>query len=475
MIDSRINKEQVCQQNKDLGILQNSRYGRQGKTIRDLRNFLTLTEKYTSQNSEPGDYYKAVWCRDAAYILKDQFLSGHHITVLEQLKHIWKNQIGTNSTKLIHGRGSPKTNFTPTNVKSDFIKNYYGALPTTIFENFSEVYALHPDIDSTALMIYASSSVLTKMMNDSADKGKKVSAIVTQFIKYLIPFLFRAIDFLSRRDLDNDGLLEQDHNEDWMDTVLREGKVVYSQACWLMALTSFSNLLFCNEKNDEALRLRHIASQLIHSIESKMWSDKVSCYMDIQTDTSARELSPGIIYQDTVFYAFAMSELLPDIGAPTFKARQLEKLNANCVNNKFFINGKKAQNIKKRLILTLRSIKNRTWIEDMPLVTEKPLIKTGPWILQSNEYHNYTHWPWITAVELLTRFRFGQTAECNVLLSNIFNHNQRKNKSNHDNIFYEWLNPRTKMGGGAYPFRTGISSYRLTSFEILSKSSLSTN
>jgi hypothetical protein len=40
---------------------------------------------------------------------------------------------------------------------------------------------------------------------------------------------------------------------------------------------------------------------------------------------------------------------------------------------------------------------------------EKPLLKTGPWILQSNEYHNYTHWPWITAVELLARFRFGQT------------------------------------------------------------------
>jgi hypothetical protein len=72
-------------------------------------------------------------------------------------------------------------------------------------------------------------------------------------------------------------------------------------------------------------------------------------------------------------------------------------------------------------------------------------------------------------VELLTRFRFGQTDECNTLLSNLFNHNGRKNKSNHDNIFYEWLNPSTKTGGGAFPFRTGISAYRLTSFEIMSK------
>jgi hypothetical protein len=103
------------------------------------------------------------------------------------------------------------------------------------------------------------------------------------------------------------------------------------------------------------------------------------------------------------------------------------------------------------------------------LVTERPLLKTGPWILESNEYHNYTHWPWITAVELLTRFRFGQTDECNVLLSNLFNRDGRKKKSHHDNIFFEWLNPTTKTGGGAYPFRTGISAYRLASFEILLK------
>ncbi|HJU78644.1 MAG TPA: hypothetical protein VJ599_03660 [Nitrososphaeraceae archaeon] len=464
-----INKEQPCEQNKGLGTSQRNGFVSLDKTIGDLRNFLTLTEKYTSQNTEPGDYYKAVWCRDAAYILKDQFLSGHHLAVLEQLKYIWKKQIGTDSTRLIYGRGSPKTNFTPTNVHSDMIKTFYGALPTTIFENFSEIYARHPDIDSTALMIYVSTWILTKMIRDSMSKGKKVSSEVTQSTEYLIPFLFRGLDFLITRDGDNDGLLEQDHNEDWMDTVLRSGKVVYSQACWLMALTSFSNLLFFYHKEDEALKLQHISSQLVDSIENKMWSDKVSCYVDIPADKSAGDESPGIIYQDIVFYVFAMSELLPHIGAPMLKVRENEKVNTNHPHNRILISDKKVENIKKRLILTLGSIKNRTWIENIPLVTEKPLLKTGPWILQSNEYHNYTHWPWITAVELLTRFRFGQTSECNTLLSNIFNLNGRKNKSNHDNIFYEWLNPRTKEGGGAYPFRTGISAYRLTSYEIMSR------
>lgn len=445
-----------------------SGFGRRGKTVGNIRNFLTLTEKYTSQNTEPGDYYKAVWCRDAAYILKDQYMSGHHSAVLQQIKQIWDKQIGNGSERLIYGRGSPKTNFTPMNAGSDLSINFDGALPTTIFENFSEIYALNPDIDSTALMIYVSTWILTNMINDSINKGKKVSTTANELIEYLVPFLFRGIDYLASRDKDNDGLLEQDYNEDWMDTVLREGKVVYSQACWLMALTSFSNLLFVLEKENEAQKLRQMASRLVDSIEKMMWSEKNRCYVDINSDISVEDDPPGILYQDMVFYVFAMTELLPHIVPNISKISKFDMYPKN-EKNESLINSGRAMEIKKRLLLALRSLKDRTWLGDIPLVTEKPLLKTGPWILQSNEYHNYTHWPWITAVELLTRFRFGQTEECNILLSNLFNQNEQNSKSDHDNIFYEWLNPTTKTGGGAYPFRTGISAYRLTSFEIMSK------
>ncbi len=441
-------------------------FGRRG-IIGNLRDFLSVTEKYTSQNTEPGDYYKAVWCRDAAYILKDQFLSGHSTAVLDQLKNIWNKQIGTNSTKLIYGRGSPKTSFTPLNAESDVIGNFYGALPTTIFDNFSEIYALNPDIDSTALMIYVSTWILTNMIRDSVDKSEKVSATVTELTEYLTPFLYRGIEYLTSRDEDNDGLLEQDHNEDWMDTVLRDGKVVYSQACWLMALTSFANLLFVRGKEDEAQRLRHMASELVDSIENNMWSEEAKCYVGLNSDKLQGNDSEGILYQDIVFYAFAMTEMLPHIVPNFSNIRQFDMDPKH--KNKSLVDDKKALKIKERLILSLGSLKNRIWLQDIPLVTERPLLKTGPWILQSNEYHNYTHWPWITAVELLTRFRFGQTDECNLLLSNLFNRNGKNKKSDHDNIFYEWLNPTTKTGGGAYPFRTGISAYRVTSFEMMSK------
>lgn len=445
-----------------------SGFGGRGNTVGNIRNFLALTEKYTSQNTEPGDYYKAVWCRDAAYILKDQYMSGHHDAVLQQLRQIWQKQIGNNSEKLIYGRGSPKTNFTPMNAGSDLSSNFNGALPTTIFENFSEVYALNPDIDSTALMIYASAWILTNMLNDSIDKSKRISGIVNDVIEYLVPFLFRGIDYLTSRDQDNDGILEQDHNEDWMDTVLREGKIVYSQACWLMALTSFSNLLFVLNKENEAKKLRDMASRLVNSIEKMMWSEKNSCYMDIKLNKTAEDDPPSIIYQDTVFYVFAMTELFPNM-IPNMSKVSYHDTHAKDEKNECLLNDVRAKEIKQRLLLALRSLKNRTWLADIPLVTDKPLLKTGPWILQSNEYHNYTHWPWITAVELLTRFRFGQTNECNILLSSLFNRRKQNSKSDHDNIFYEWLNPTTKTGGGAYPFRTGISAYRLTSFEIISK------
>ena len=439
------------------------------RTISKIRNFLNATENYISQNAEPGDYYKAVWCRDAAYILKDQFLSGHRMAALQQLKYIWKNQIGSQSQKLIYGRGSPETDFTALNANDDLVQKFCGALPTTIYSDFSEVYALNPDIDSTALIIYVSSWLLNYMimLNQCGDLRRKESEELVATIPFLIPFLLRGIDYLLSRDVDGDGLLEQDYNEDWMDTVLRDGKIVYSQACWLLGLSSFAKLLYNVNEDKKAKRLLSKACELIESIEAKMWSEKSTCYMDVKSDRTISDGSTDILYQDTIFYLFAITEMFPEM-IPT----RPENLNAqkysqitrnrelsNIVNN--------TEKIQERMIKSLQSLKDRVWLRDIPLVTEKPLLKTGPWILQAHEYHNYTHWPWITAIELLTRFRYGQINECNILLSNLFRNNGGS-KNGNDKIFYEWVDPSTLTGGGAYPFRTGISAYRLTAFEIIS-------
>ena len=441
-----------------------------GKTVSSLANFLASTDKYITQSTEPGDYYKAVWCRDAAYILRDQFVTGNHIEVFSQLKHIWKNQIGSDSNNLIYGRGSPKTEFTPLKASKETIKNFCGALPTTIYDNFSEIYALNPDIDSTALMIYVSSWILVQMINQNDGKSKNKSGQTSEMISFILPYLFRSVDYLLSRDEDSDGLLEQEYNEDWMDTVLRDGKVVYSQGCWLLGLSGFANLLNLVDKKEEARRIQSITARLINSIESKMWSEKSKCYVNIDSGKTTRNGSSEILYQDIIFYVFAMTEELIDTSLVTNNNtnNNLQKISPEpekkeSLNQRYYY-----EKIQKRMILALESLRKRIWVKDIPLVTEKPLQKTGPWILQSNEYHNYTHWPWITAIELLTRFRFGQISECTILLSNLLN-SDPNNKANHDRIFYEWLHPRTLKGGGAYPFRTGISAFRLASFEILSK------
>jgi len=43
----------------------------------------------------------------------------------------------------------------------------------------------------------------------------------TSIIDFVIPKMNKVINYLISRDMDSDDLLEQDHNEDWMDSVVR--------------------------------------------------------------------------------------------------------------------------------------------------------------------------------------------------------------------------------------------------------------
>jgi hypothetical protein len=43
----------------------------------------------------------------------------------------------------------------------------------------------------------------------------------TSIIDFVIPKMNKVINYLISRDMDNGDLLEQDHNEDWMDSVVR--------------------------------------------------------------------------------------------------------------------------------------------------------------------------------------------------------------------------------------------------------------
>jgi glycogen debranching enzyme len=119
--------------------------------------------------------------------------------------------------------------------------------------------------------------------------------------------MLRAIEYMNSRDIDNDGLLEQNHNEDWMDTILRAGKIVYDQACWILALNNLSALLSKLGRDREADRLMQLADKTIHAVEQRLWSEEDGCYLDIQE--SHHIGGPyRTLTQDVSFYLVAITE-----------------------------------------------------------------------------------------------------------------------------------------------------------------------
>src|ERR687883_319380 len=247
--------------------------------VAGANTFLEKTNEHVLQGINPGGIYQAIWCRDAAYILKDWFLSGNIDGVMQHIYQIWSHQILPNKEKLVYGRGSPEMKFSAEVAGENKQKEFQGALPTTIYQaGFSEVYGQNPDIDSTALIISTTSWILARAIKqqDISSPSSEASPVVasehsSDFVsallskvgitnpqkvaEFVVPRMLKAIEHLKSRDIDNDGLLEQSHNEDWMDTALRAGKVVDSQGCWLLALNDLSSLLTKLGRGEEADRV----------------------------------------------------------------------------------------------------------------------------------------------------------------------------------------------------------------------------
>lgn len=137
--------------------------------------FILETQEYILQGLDPGGFYQAIWSRDAYYILKDWFLSGNIEGVLRQIYFIWSHQIeAKKEQKLIYGRGSPEMNFSSEVGNEDKLKEFEGALPTTIYhDSFSEVYGQNPDIDSTALMLSATFWILVRTLKEDEESSVK--------------------------------------------------------------------------------------------------------------------------------------------------------------------------------------------------------------------------------------------------------------------------------------------------------------
>ena len=170
---------------------------------------------------------------------------------------------------------------------------------------------------------------------------------VTQFA---VPRMIKAVDYLSKRDIDGDGLLEQKHNEDWMDTALRAGKMVYSQACWIVALNDLSILLSNLGQDAEANRMRQLKDRAMDSVEQKMWFQKDGCYMNLQ-ETHNGDLRETLT-EDTSFYVVAMTA-------------DTEQNNLRMLQKEALANQQPPKPLDSRLARkassTLEAIKSRMW------------------------------------------------------------------------------------------------------------------
>jgi glycogen debranching enzyme len=438
-------------------------------------HFLESTEHFVHGEANPGGYYKAIWCRDASYILKDWFLFGRFQDVTQALLHIWSHQIRLGGEKIIYGRGSPKMNYSSQIASTRTQNQFEGALPTTIFYGFSEVYGLNPDIDSTALMVSTTSWIFDACLRSgvvllegpppfsfshaSRQELKKNEASMVfkpskAVMDFIIPKMLRAIDYLESRDIDGDGLLEQGHNEDWMDTTLRGGKMVYSQASWILALRNLSSLLSGFGRNKEADRLLELAKKNMQGVEEQLWIEEEATYNDVQESNHIIS-SDRMLTQDISLYLVAITENKSvEHGGHSVES---EPKTAGLQNtHKQKINPKLADHAN----CTLDTIKNRIWEDNWPAVTEKTI---DPWVIHPNRYHSHTFWPWSTGIEMLARSRFGRMEECNILLSVLTS----KNEEGSLNAFYEWIDPITHIGKGAFPFKTGISALRIAFSDIL--------
>ena len=431
-------------------------------------NFLKKTEHQALQGINPGGIYQAIWCRDASYILMDWFLSGNIHGTMQQIYQIWSHQITSPSReKIVYGRGSIDMKFL-SEIYNDKKGKFKGALPTTIYQaGFSEVYGQNPDIDSTALMISSTSWILARCfgkkntLSNSARKSSYNSDYFSNLLlkvgitdpakvtNFVIPKMFDAVKYLKGRDIDNDGLLEQSHNEDWMDTILRAGKIVYSQACWILALTNFAKLLSNVNKINESRKISMLAERTIDAVDKIMWSEEDSSYLDLQEEHHLGARYRTLMQDVSLYLIAAKGQLFTS----DTKQKQIEHRNKRDLAS--------SKKIHSRSLRTLDTMKKRLWKKGWPLVTEVELKTTGPWVLKPHQYHNETYWPWCTALEMLARAKFNQIDVCTALLSKL--------SSGRPYMYslYEWINPINKHSGGAFPFRTGVSAVRLAIADIL--------
>lgn len=349
----------------------------------------------------PGGCYKGgVWCRDASYILNALAHCGMHDVAKTWAHFIWSNSISEDCKKIVLGRGSPAHGLAQQLPSRSELASFTGALPTTILQDYNEIYAAKPDIDSTALMMYAT-GVVYQITQDKS------------FLLRVMPYVEHAMRYLEARDTDGDLLLEQGCNEDWMDVMCRSGKIVYTQATWIQALLSYSYMMSAVGLENNAEDTAKKAMKVARRVNEVMWDERSECYADI-IDTNDSDIQMQTVTQDVCLFL------------------SLEGIDS------------------KRRIRSLDTIKSRLSRTSGRAAMDPVVKRQTPIMVGEYCYQNGGFWPWITAIECTALSKAGRIREALDLISQAIPY-----------VDYEWVNPITLVRGGATPFKTGIAAMYL--------------
>jgi glycogen debranching enzyme len=422
------------------------------------RLFMESTNQLvTGDKITPGGFYTGVWCRDASYILNELVEMGRNEAAGRWLEWIWAHGVN-GSINVVHGRGSPEMGYKSRVVTGDFRQKFDGLLPSSIQLGYIEVYGKSPDIDSTALMI----SVTCRYCSEATGSTG---------CDTLIRHVERAISSLQNRDVDGDLLLEQGPNEDWMDTMLRSGRVVYSQAAWGRALLDWSKLLHKIGRSNDAEKTYEGARELARAINQKLWSDQSKSYSDSPEGYDGYKLDSDRVYAasqsssstngNAAQTASQNTWLTQDASLFLLMMDSLDSASDGNNNDNNYAGGRSHRgglpaddnnddDNNHRAGIFLETLKARSWRGGTGAAClDPPTSVTGPFKWGPNMYQNGGFWPWISSLEILARLRYDPSIENTAgLLIKSMRYS-----------FLEWVNP-VGTGSGAYPFRTSIAAVR---------------
>jgi hypothetical protein len=249
--------------------------------------------------------------------------------------------------------------------------------------------------------------------------------------------------------VDGDHLLEQGPNEDWMDTMLRSGRVVYSQAAWGLANLDWSDLLHKLGRSAEAEKARLDVREIISAVNEKSWNDNAKSYSDSPEGYNGFELDSDRVYA-TMLSEDRANELdnqrkwlTQDASLFLLLVDSFNRRGKNLHSEGAF------DNFEQKARDFLNSLKRYAWNERGTACVTPPSTVTGPFKWGPNRYQNGGFWPWISTMEILARIRYDASGEDAWELM----------KKTLRFSLLEWINP-ISSGSGAYPFRTSVAAVR---------------